>query len=391
MPKAKKKVKPAAARKQQPYPQKPPAVTKQYVDRVITAALRKQLHVAPPKAGQNVLRLFNKAVADPFDGPMVRGIAGGSNFHSTALVRRINTCTITLPSPGTTAGTYAPGTGFDLFIPAGATQDPWVSVAYIDGGSATKTWAAGTLTVAEFNRDTTTTIPVGSSVRVISSGVRITPLDSSNNTGGIIYHFWTPPLASAGGAGLPAVDRTLGSVQGGATEALSLVRVKTTNSTVFTNPTSASFVPAADVTSVTPATIASAKQWPDCGGTRLFLDLPATATKLLIQVAAVVEYYHDTHKQFARPSVVHGDGDAHTANVNAMLMTRGGNNTSVEKHGGHGGLERKLHQITGVVEAGGKLLMKGMETAYKGIKGARALRGAMSMGEAGMQLVALAA
>lgn len=317
----------------------------------------------------SVLSTFCAAVANPFDGPLVRGIDGAGGHTATAIVRRRNICTVSL-SGGSLSG-------YDVFIPNGVSTDPFVFVAT----NAAADWS-GARTVTEYNRDPTVTIPVGASARVVASGIRITCLDSVTNTGGIVYHFWTPSTSGLGGVTYPAVDRTVGATKAGATEAITLKPITPSGrSMTFINPTGGSFDTVRDASLSTAASIASGGGWPDCAAVRFFIDGPASMTKLLFEISTVVEYYHDTHKNLSAPTMMHPSGSTAVANVNSALMQRGSNASDLDKHGGSSSLTTKLQRLTGAIEAGGKAVMTGMGTAYNLVQGSRALRALMAGAE----------
>lgn len=336
-----------------------------------------QLQITPAySGGDTTARRFLSCIANPFAAAPSRGISNGGNFIQTALVRRRNVCTVTL-SPGTN--------GVDIFIPQGTSVDPFVYTAV----AATANWA--TTTVNNFNFDPSITIPTSATGRIVASGVRITCCESATNAAGVFYHYWTPH-GVAGGNTNAAPALTHGAAATGAAEAISIAPVQPGKTITFINPSGANWVSIADAstgtalnTNFTNATLQTAKAWPDVQGTRLYFDAGSAVSnmKFLFEIVSVVEYYHDSHRNFAEPSVTHSDGERITMQANAMLTQRASNNSMVENHGSHTSLTQKLHKLAEGAEAAerfvvgaGRAAMRAGQLVYNIVEGSKAIRNA---------------
>lgn len=359
-----------------------------------------------PAAGNGdiTLKRFLACVANPFNGPVSRGIAIAGNTPSTAVIRRRCVSTVAL-TPGLS--------GSDIFIPNGITVDPFVAVATMPSigaagpldqsksaawlPSAVSAGNTGTgLAVSIFNYDATNTIPPGSYGRVVSSGLRITPIESSTTVNGVFYHYWVPPNGADGGPGNLGPTPAFGSVKTSVAEAIGIYRATAGKPITLVNPTYAgwqSINTIADVvtvspgltTAVTPAAGATAvfANWPSVGGVRLFFD-GSGSQRFIFEVCTVVEYYHDNHRNFTAPVVVHANGDQIVTAVNAHLAMPASQNA------GSSSLYTKLEAATATMAAGARFVGTAMSTAYGAVRGYKAIRGAMMAGEAARDFALLA-
>jgi len=316
-------------------------------------------------------RRFVNAVADPFRAAPSRGITNASFYTSTCIIRRRVTCVVSLDGTGS---------GCELFIPQGTTSEPWPIVFR----NAQPDWTGASTAVAT-GYSASASVPVASNARVVSSGVRITPLASYTNTGGVFYHYWQPHGADGGtGNGAPAL--TLGAAASGGSEAISIVPVRAGATLSFVNPSGISWIPITDATTnfsllgLGAAPAAGAALPAGIHGTRLYFKGPGTQD-FQLEICSNVEFYHDTQRNFSEPSVTHRDGEAITVQVNSTLSQRASNATHVENHGGHGPLSAKLQNLADTITNGGKVVLNSMAVAYHGIKGAKAIKGLINGGK----------
>lgn len=112
-------------------------------------------------------------------------------------------------------------------------------------------------------------------------------------------------------------------------------------------------------------------------------------TTLYIEIAAVQEWYHDSHLMFSAPAVTHPDGVMIHQAVNAYLSEPRSNNAIVK--GGTTTLAQKLESITNTVTKGAELFVTGVKSAVTAKQGWNVLKNVYSAGARALPIVEEAA
>lgn len=329
---------------------------------------------SPSNAHDATTRRYINGIANPFEASPTKGICNTSFYTRTALVARRNVFSVTLNL--STAGP----SGAEFFIPQATSSDPWVIVAYRAGGGATTATAwsntGGTVDLASFGYNTTSTIPTTAAARIVASSVRIMCTDNANTANGSWSHYWQPHGVD-GGTANAAPSLAIGAAALTESEALSVVPVSAGKTITFVNPSGVSWVAATTPASATlgmgaTATLGTTALPTGVTGTRLYYSGSGTVT-FKMEVISHIEYYHDDHRHFGTPSVTHKDGEQLTQAVNAALTVPGSNRTYWESYGSPEKFAKYLAKAAGLVDSAQKF----GQAAVNAVGMTRAMRRAM--------------
>lgn len=351
------------------------------------ASVRPVAIVQPPKPVHESVRRYLACVANPFSGPLARGISGNHPSHQTVVLRRRNVISLTI---GT--GTFAPGTasvaggGTDIIIPLASTLDPYIIAASAEGPAWSNSWRTS------FGKQAATLLPTGSLFRTVSAGVRITPTNASDRVSGAFAIFAPTPFANADTTSeLVTLGPSLGygAVRADLNEAVAIVPTQGSKTITFTAPVHDIWTPVDTAeTNVVDSTVVGAPlNWRPTAHIRLWYQAStADPQNFLVEVSQVVEYYHDSHSVFAEKAISHPDGMQITQAVAAVMAEPGSNISSANSSW----LYNRLRQAAGIAEAGGELIYNAARTAFTAKKSFDVLKGLYTGAQAAGELALLA-
>jgi len=279
-----------------------------------------------------VLARFAAMVANPWTGPLARGLVPDDSIPNSVLVRRRSTLTLDLSNAPTL------GSGVEIAVVMNGARDPYIGYRIIDP-SITTTSYVGRAT------EDSGLVPMGSYGRVIASGVRVTYLGTEQNRGGCLYHFsysrensqvaqlaayqtWGSLIDSLGGAVTAAKIGPSGVV--------ALVdSPETTYCEIKTQPDNL-------LDAGMPAPTANVSIF------RCAFVGPKAGMILQFDISEVLEYFHLSHKAFSTPITNVPNGETLQKGLNSMLSTPNSGNTQVDKPGFLTKVTQTLGNLTGV-------------------------------------------
>lgn len=297
---------------------------------------------------------YVNAVINPWSAELTRGLTADRMLPMTAVVRRMNACTMQVP-----VDLNLP-TGAELVVVLNDNRDPYLVVSYKDN--------AGQTVVRQFGMDANVvdnySIPGGSYARIISTGVRIRYLGAAVDRGGSFYHF-PHDRESTGIDGL-VEDNAWGTLSSELMRAISIAPVSDRPTHFFAAP-EAGFAP---VTAHTNWTAGIPPSEPISCLKLLFLG-PAKALNISIEICQMLEYFHLSHRHMASVSMPHPSGLAVQQALASHMQQQGSGHSSPD----HGGAAKFVSKIVRVAEEAAHIGVT-VGRGYKTVKGALSTVGA---------------
>lgn len=276
----------------------------------------------PPTSHVKPLAAVVHACCNPFIAPPTKGCFGDGP-RNTAVQKRKATYSATLLPTGTSST--------EAFIVYNDARDPYI---VLKSGSAVTMLNGG----RTFSDPSNHTIPIGSAARIVAAEVKLEYVGTSQDLGGVIFHFPSDPDDQTNEAGI--FDGTWGSTYNQVELAASHTRTK--NSLSFLKPPEHDFRPVCFPVngSATMDDAAELALWsnglPDCMSSTSvpnhadvgrFLITGSNPVPVIITICTHIEYYHVGHHAFSTPRVTHQAGTALAGMLSAKMLEPGSNNT----------------------------------------------------------------